>query len=449
MEPKNPASAWLKYLFTRDRGSLFRIFVIIPVLAVIWWLTGQPQTFGIIVLAVLLAWVIRSFLVFLFIGNVRMAREKAFYDSIYYECGLPSPYDGRRMKSFEFKWRRLSLKPIRIDIKAGPTSPLAQDGNAWRKIKTASIEAFNFVPEHTLAHIDDLSKGFLSIGSVQHPGIQGVEIFQESKFIEELHAMVYENLAVINYTLPTVELSGFGNEGEGHMFQSLKVKTENQLSDYDVEQFRNKVAARYTGDFSWAVSYGPNHVELSKIARGSVEERQLQTRNSLDSLIAGTVRNAYMMATSEHIKIVPQSIQWDTTGLGLTGMRIDFGPTDLTDQEQVKSFEDYLKSGLNTLFRHAGWSFKWTISGYERFLDVSRVSMEAQPREVQEAEETVEPAVSWEPEAEIEPLEEVKGDDEEIPVQVGKPALPEVRKPAGMPQMPVRPKGLPPRPKFD
>lgn len=449
MDSKNLASAWAKYLFTRDRGNLFRLFLIVPVLATIWWFTGQGQTFGVIVLVLLLGWVIRSFLVFMFIGRVRIAREKAFYDSIYYECGLPSSYEGRRMKSFEFVWQGLILNPVRIDIKVGPTAPLAQDGSAWRKIKTASIEAFNFTPEYTFAHIDDLHKGFISISSVQHPKVRAMELFQVAKYLEELQGMVYENLSVMNHTLPVVELSGFEAQGDGHTFQSLKVKTENQLSEYDVEQFRSKVAAKYTGEFSWGLSSGPNHIELTKIARGSDEERKIQTLGSLTGLINGTVRNAYMMATSDHIHVIPQSVKWSDTGHELYGFRVDFGPTDLTDPEQRKSFEDYLMSGLHTLFQHAGWSFNWTISAYERFLDVAKVSMESMPAERPGKDEPAEQPVSWLTEAEADSVEEAKGDDEEALAPAKSPSLPKSSKPVGMPTMPVRPKALPPRPKFD
>lgn len=460
MKSDNLTASYGKYLLARDKKGAFSILLLSAIAVTIWWLTGHNLIFGGIVLAFILSMAVLSFCLYLFMGKIRIVREEAFYDSIYYECGLPSQYEGRRMKALKFVWKGLSISPLRIDIHTGPSAPLAQDGKAWRKVKTAAIEVFDFTKGPTTAHIDNLRKGFMSIACIQMPGVEELEVFKAEKYLEELNGLAYEELSTMNYALPKLELSDFVYDGNDHSFSSLKVQTENHLDAYEVERFYAKFAARYSGDFIWSVSHGPNHIELTKIAKGSDEERKIQTLGSLSGLINGTVRNAYMSATSDHIRVVPQSVKWSDTGYVLQGFRVDFGPTDLTDQEQIKSFEDYLKTGLKTIFQHAGWSLKWTVSGYERYLDVSMVPVEESPAEAVSAPsappETL-PASAIIP-AEQETLEtqpmpeRVKGDDEIANQELPKkplPSLPVMPKSGSIPKMPVRPKPLPPRPKFD
>lgn len=448
MESKNLGTAWGRYLVTRDRFNLLGLAVILPGLAAIWWFTGQGEGFGKFVLALSIVWVAFSFLVFLTIGKLRMARERQFYDSISYECGLPSEYEGRRMKSLEFKWLGLSLRPTRVDIKTSPATPLAQDGNAWRKVKTSFIETFHQNQNQTFAYIGGLHKGFISVTSIHNKKWLKLGLFEEAKFMEEVNAMVYENFSSLSYSLPQVEISGAKKQGDGFTFQSLEIKTVNQLSDYEVSEFHNKISARYAGDFSWGVSRGPNHMEFTKIASGSEEEQKIKATSALTGLVEGTVRNAYMLANSDQINVAQDSLKW--TGQDLEAFRVDFGPTDLTDKEKVVRFEDYLRSGLTTIFQHSEWSFEWTISAYDRFLEVSKVFMEAVAESSFVIDEPVaETGALCDEKPETGPEEFHNGDDEEVAVPIKKPSLPKVSKPAGIPKMPSRPQALPPRPKHN
>lgn len=368
---------WIKYLLLKDTKSKMLFFS--TTMAGIYW--GQQdfdKTPGMIFAALLVGTILFSFISYLVIGAYREKAVINLYDRIYQDADFPSPYPAknRDLSKIIVQWR--GRKAVAVSIRAAGTSSMIRSTSTWRNVKQSVKDTLPMQGNILFTIFDKHSQGML----VFLPFDESYQLDKEPEvqkwaFDEELYALVYDTLGSYNTPLPVIRsIEQTMDSNDNLLLEKLDINTIVAISKYDKETFENQIRTKYNDpDSLWGFQWGHQDVKVHRIAKDSLEAKQLTMYNALNNLVGNSLRRSFYNSNNEDYAFTPEMIHMNHEGTTISELNINFLDYDLSDESRRDEFEKMTERGLNQLFNSYNWEFNWKIQIFGNSLAIRNLDI--------------------------------------------------------------------------
>lgn len=365
---------WLNYFVAKDTYSKL-LLVGAVVAGIVWWQSEWNRTAGIVFAGLLVITVFASLIFFLLIGTYRTKTFNKFYDQIYGSAGLASSYSGREKSKVILGWK--GRRVTSVAVQSASNSSVAHSATHWKNIKTAARETLPLVGETVYAVFDEHSRGKVKLIALPDNDLKVNQDTERLAFDEEFYNLVYETMASYNQPFPTVHDMETGYGANGDMLpERVTIRTQYSIRTYEQKKLESQLRSKYSDYESlWVFDWKLNEVTVRKVSKGSAEEMGMSTFQSVKNIIQNAMRRGFIVFDDDDYIFTPDMLDTEINGLiAVNGININFLQFDLSASDRVETFEQMMTRGLVQIMPGSEWNYEWTITAYEKSLQVTRQS---------------------------------------------------------------------------
>lgn len=417
---------WRNHIFRGDKISLPFIALSV-VIAGAWGYLAEDKATVVYPLGLVALAVIFSFFSYVLLGLPRNSLVNKFYDAIYSECGFSPSYKGREKGRIKILWTLINAD--KVTVRVDTASHVTTSSKAWRNIKMAASDTLGLGKQTYAVDFTEHTQGILNLLLVREGNAESERLLET----EFLYSFVYDALSRHGFPLP--KITGLVLD-ENNSPSELSISLRHTVERYNRSSFEKNFAEKYDRDFISIFDWSADGVKISRINKGTPEERQFYSEKSLKDLVHSSFNSAFLRSDSDAYHFDSKMVRWNDDVSRPEEVTIDFGHADISRPEDIERFEKLFGQGLRQLFRIDSWNFNWNVSASEKFLVITP----APTHSLREIEVPVEEMRTVEPQI-VSPV----AVEENIPQRVAAPARATTAQPS-RPRLPVPPK--PPKPNF-
>lgn len=367
------AKNWMSYFLLKDIYSKL-VFAGFIIASIVWWQSGWDKTPGIAVGSLFVLTVLMSFVSYVFIGTYREKVFNKFYDQISSSASLPSSYAGRDKSKVVLGWK--ARKVTSVSVQSSSNSSVAHSATHWKNIKTAARETLPLIGETVYALFDEHSRGKVKLVAFPDNDLKVNQDTEILAFNEEFYNLVYETMSSYNQPFPTVHDLETGYDNNGNMIpEKVTIKTQYSIRSYDRKKLENQLRSKYNDyETLWLFDWKLDEVAVRKVAKGSDEDMGLSTFQSVKNIIHNAMRRSFIVFNDEDYIFTQDMLETEISGMMLINrLDINFLQFDLSASDRVEDFETMMTRGLVQIMPGSEWGYEWTITAYEKSLQVTRL----------------------------------------------------------------------------
>lgn len=352
---------WRNHIFRGDKISLPFIALSI-IIAAAWGYLAEDKATLVYPLGLLALAIAFSFFSYVFLGIPRTALSNKFYDAIYSACGFSPSYRGREKSRIKVLWKGIEAQ--QVTVRLDTASHVTTSSKEWRNVKMAASDTLGLGKKTYAVDFTEHTQGILNLKLVKEGDADSTRLLET----EFLYSFVYDALSRHGFPLP--KITGLVLDGQNSPSE-LSIALRHTVERYNKSSFEKNFAEKYDRDFISIFDWSADGVSISRINKGSQEERKFYSEKSLADLVHSSFNSAFLRSDSDAYHFDSKRVQWNEDVSRPEEVIIDFGHADISRPEDIERFEKLFGQGLRQLFRTNSWNFGWNISASEKFLVIT------------------------------------------------------------------------------
>lgn len=372
---------WRTHIFRGDKISLPFIALSIA-LAATWGYLAEDKATIVYPLGMVVLAIVFSFFSYVLLGIPRTSLGNKFYDAIYSECGFSPSYKGREKSRIKILWKGVEAQ--QVTVRVDTASHVTTSSKAWRNVKMAASDSLGLGKKTYAVDFTEHTQGILNLQVVKEGDADSTRLLET----EFLYSFVYDTLSRHGFPLP--KITGLVMD-EQNSPSELSIAIRHTVERYNKSSFEKNFAEKYDRDFISVFEWSADGVKISRINKGTQEERKFYSEKSLADLVHSSFNSAFLRSDSNAYRFDSKMVRWNDDISRPEEVVIDFGHADISRPEDIEKFEKLFEQGLRQLFRTDYWNFGWNISASEKFLAITpKLTLPAQADDFRTEEITVE-----------------------------------------------------------